>query len=134
MEKKKEGTIFNSSQEAFAKIAVLVLTFGISVLASLVDFKSCYITILVQACNNMYDFYRFTDNIRYSTKLKREAIAVIIAAIAAIIASVIGLLDLYPVMKSIKMKLFIIFLVTLPLIFIYNDYRINVKKENESEV
>ena len=133
MGERKIRTIYSSSKDAFVKMVVLVLTIGISILASLIDFKSCYITILVQACNNMYDFYQFTDNKRYTTMVKREAIAVIFSAIIAIVVSIIALLDLYVFMRTLWMKLLVIFLVTLPLIFVYNDYKMNVKKENEFE-
>lgn len=130
----KTDVIFLSSKEALIKIFVLVLTIGISILASLFDYKSCYITILVQACNNMYDFYRFTDNIHYTKMVKRESIAIIFFSIVAIIVSIIALLELYTIMKSMSVKLLAISFVTLPLVFVYNDYRINVKKENEAEV
>lgn len=130
----KTDVIFLSSKEALIKIFVLVLTIGISILASLFDYKSCYITILVQACNNMYDFYRFTDNIHYTKMVKRESIAIIFFSIVAIIVSIIALLELYTIMKSMCVKLLAISFVTLPLVFVYNDYRINVKKENEVEV
>lgn len=130
----KTDVIFLSSKEALIKIFVLLLTIGISILASLFDYKSCYITILVQACNNMYDFYRFTDNIHYTKMVKRESIAIIFFSIVAIIVSIIALLELYTIMKSMRVKLLAISFVTLPLVFLYNDYRINVKKENEAEV
>lgn len=129
MEEKKD-VIYLSSKEALVKIFVLVLTIGISILASLVDYKSCYITILVQACNNMYDFYQFTDNKKYATIVKREAIAVILFAI---IVSIVALLELYTVMQSIWIKLMAIFFVTIPLVVVYNDYRINIEKENNVE-
>ena len=45
----KRDVIYLSSNEALVKIFVLVLTIGISILASLLDYKSCYTTILVQA-------------------------------------------------------------------------------------
>lgn len=45
-----------------------------------------------------------------------------------------ALLELYAVMQSIWIKLIAISFVTIPLIVVYNDYRINVKKENELEV
>lgn len=133
MEDKKD-VIYLSSKEALVKIFVLVLTIGISLFASLVDDKSCYITILVQACNNMYDFYQFTDNKKYTTMVKRESIIVILFAIIAIIVSIIALLELYKIMQSIWIKLMAILLVTIPLAVIYNDYRINVDKENSEEV
>jgi len=126
----KKDVIYPSSKEALAKIFILVLTIGISILASLYDYKSCYITILVQACNNMYDFYQFTDNKKYTTMVKREAIAIILFAIIAIIVSIVALLELYLVMQSIWMKLLAISLVMIPLVVVYNDYRINVDKEN----
>lgn len=126
----KKDVIYPSSKEALAKIFILVLTIGISILASLYDYKSCYITILVQACNNMYDFYQFTDNKKYTTMVKREAIIIILFAIIAIIVSIVALLELYVIMQSIWMKLLAISLVMLPLAVVYNDYRINVDKEN----
>ena len=129
----KMDVIYFSSKEALIKIFVLVLTIGISIFASLIDYKSCYITILVQACNNMYDFYQFTDNKRYTTMVKRESITIIFFAIVAVIVSIVALLDLYEVMQSVWMKLLAISFVTLPLVVVYNDYRINVKKENEIE-
>ena len=98
---RKKDVIYLSSKEAFLKICVLALTIGISVVASLFDYKSCYVTILVQACNNMYDFYQFTDNKKYSTLVKRESIAIVLFAIIAIIVSVVAILELYVVMKSI---------------------------------
>lgn len=73
----KRDVIYLSSNEALVKIFVLVLTIGISILASLLDYKSCYTTILVQACNNMYDFYSFTDNKKYTTMVRRESIVII---------------------------------------------------------
>lgn len=133
MEEKKD-VIYLSSKEALVKIFVLVLTIGISIFASLFDYKSCYITILVQACNNMYDFYQFTDNKRYTTLVKRESIAIILFAIIAIIVSIVALLELYVIMRSIWIKLIAISFVTIPLVVIYNDYRINIEKENKLEV
>lgn len=99
--KEKKNVIYLSSKEALIKIFVLVLTIGISILASLFDYKSCYITILVQACNNMYDFYPFVDNKKYTTLVKRESIAVILFSIIAIIVSIVALLQLYSIMESI---------------------------------
>lgn len=131
--KEKKNVIYLSSKEALIKIFVLVLTIGISILASLFDYKSCYITILVQACNNMYDFYLFVDNKKYTTLVKRESIAVILFSIIAIIVSIVALLQLYSIMESIWMKLMAISFVTIPLVVIYNDYRINVEKENWQE-
>ena len=122
----KKDVIYISSKEALIKIFVLVLTIGISVLASMLDYKSCYVTILVQACNNMYDFYQYTDNKKYVTIVRRESIA--------IIGALMALLEFYAVMQSIWIKLIAISFVTIPLIVVYNDYRINVKKENELEV
>lgn len=130
----KKNEIYLSSQEALTKFFVLMLTVGISILASLVDYKSCYITILVQACNNVYDFYPFTDNTKYTTMVKREAIIVIFFAIISIIISIIALLDLYDIMETIVIKLLSILFVTIPLIVTYNDYVINVKKESQLEV
>lgn len=133
MEEKKD-VIYLSSKEALVKIFVLVLTIGISIFASLFDYKSCYITILVQACNNMYDFYQFTDNKRYTTLVKRESITIILFAIIAIIVSIVALLEMYIIMRSIWIKLIAISFVTIPLVVIYNDYRINIEKENQLEV
>ncbi|MFR5916075.1 MAG: hypothetical protein ACLUGJ_14150 [Blautia wexlerae] len=132
MEDKKE-LIYISSKEALIKIFVLALTIGISIMASLFDYKSCYVTILVQACNNMYDFYQFTDNKKYVTIVKREAIAVILFAIVAIIASIVALLDVVNIMRCIWIKMVVIAFVTIPLGVVYNDYRINVIKENQLE-
>lgn len=133
MEEKKQ-TIYSSSKGALTKLFILLLTLGISVLASLFDEKSCYITILVQACNNMYDFYQFTDNKKYVHLIKSEAIAVIFLSIVAIIVSIIALLDIYVIMQSIWIKLIAIFLVTIPLIVVYNDYKLNVIIEDDCEV
>lgn len=130
----KKDIIYFSSKEALTKIFVLVLTLGISIFASVLDDKSCYITILVQACNNIYDFYLFTDNKNYVQMIKREAITIIFLSIVAIIVSITAILGIYDVMQSIWIKLMAIFLVTIPLIVLYNDYKINVRKENESEV
>ena len=87
MEEKKE-IIFNSSQDALVKIFVLLLTLGISIFASFIDSKSCYITVLVQACNNIYDFYKFTNNKKYVAMVKRESIIVIMCSLVAIIVSI----------------------------------------------
>lgn len=133
MEEKRD-VIYISSKEALIKIFVLMLTIGISILASLLDYKSCYITILVQACNNMYDFYQFTDNKKYTTIVKREAITIIIFSIVAIIVSIVALLELYVIMQSIWIKLIAILFVTLPLIVVYNDYITNIYKENKLEM
>lgn len=81
----------------------------------------------------MYDFYPFVDNKKYTTLVKRESIAVILFSIIAIIVSIVALLQLYSIMESIWMKLMAISFVTIPLVVIYNDYRINVEKENWQE-
>lgn len=109
MEEKKD-VIYISSKEALIKIFVLVLTIGISIMASLFDYKSCYVTMV-----------------------KRESIAVIFFAIVAIIASIVALLDFINVMHFIWMKMLVIAFVTIPLVVVYNDYRINVIKENQLE-
>lgn len=132
MEEKKE-IIFNSSQDALVKIFVLLLTLGISIFASFIDSKSCYITVLVQACNNIYDFYKFTNNKKYVAMVKRESIIVIMCSLVAIIVSIIALLGVYEIMQHILMRVLSIFLVTIPIIVIYNDYKINVYRENEIE-
>ena len=82
----------------------------------------------------MYDFYQYTDNKKYVTIVRRESIAIIFFSIIAIIGAIMALLELYAVMQSIWIKLIAISFVTIPLIVVYNDYRINVKKENELEV
>lgn len=82
----------------------------------------------------MYDFYQFTDNKKYTTMVKRESITIILCAIFAIIVSIIALLKLYVIMQSIWIKLFAVFFVTIPLIVVYNDYKINIEKENDLEV
>lgn len=133
MEEKKE-IIFNSSQDALVKIFVLLLTLGISIFASFIDSKSCYITVLVQACNNIYDFYKFTNNKKYVAMVKRESIIVIMCSLVAIIiVPIIALLGVYEIMQHILMRVLSIFLVTIPIIVIYNDYKINVYRENEIE-
>lgn len=81
----------------------------------------------------MYDFYQFTDNKKYSTMVKRESIAIVWFAIIAIIVSIVAILELYVVMKSIWIKLLVIFFVTIPLAVVYNDYKINIEKENRAE-
>ena len=103
-------------------------------MASLLDYKSCYVTILAQAVNNMYDFYQFTDNKMYTTMVKREAIAIILFSAIAIIVSITGLVEINDIFKSIWVRLLIIAFVTIPLAVVYNDYKINVFKENELEV
>lgn len=81
----------------------------------------------------MYDFYQFTDNKKYSTMVKRESIAIVWFAIIAIIVSIVAILELYVVMKSIWIKLLVISFVTIPLAVVYNDYKINIEKENRAE-
>ena len=130
----KKDVIYLSSKEALTKIFVLVLTIGISVVASLFDYKSCYVTIVVQAVNNMYDFYQFTDNKKYTTMVKRESIVIVIFAIIAIRAAIVALLGISSIMKSIWIKLIVILFVTIPIGVVYNDYCINVMKENQQEV
>lgn len=130
----KKEYFYSSSREALTKFFVLLLTFGISIFASVYDYKSCYITILIQAINNTYDFYQYSDNTKNDKLIKREAIAIVLFSIVAVIVSIIAILELYDCMQSIWFKLFAVFLVTLPLVFVYNDYRRNVLRENGSEV
>lgn len=65
--------------------------------------------------------------------VKRESIAIVWFAIIAIIVSIVAILELYVVMKSIWIKLLVIFFVTIPLAVVYNDYKINIEKENRAE-
>lgn len=91
----KKESIYSSSQEAFWKIMVLVFSFGISIVASLLDDKSCYIAILVQAVNNIYDFYPMTNNRLYTKTVKNESMMICVCALVAIIYSILALLDMY---------------------------------------
>ena len=124
-------SIYSSSKEALLKLLMLFLTLGISVLASFLDEKSCYVTILVQAVNNLYDFYKTTDNTLYSKLVRRESIAVCMVGTIAIIYSIIALTGTYTWMSSMIAKLMGVLLVALPIIFIYYDYHLNIEKENE---
>ena len=126
----KKNMIYDSSQQAFWKLFILVLTLGISVLASLFDTKSCYITILVQACNNIYDFSAYIDNLKYNKIIKRESIAVLMFSLIAGVFSVIGLLGIYAFMECMIIKLVGIFFVALPLAVVYYDYKMNIGREN----
>ena len=127
----KIDSIYGSSREALLKLMILLLTLGISVLASFLDEKSCYVTILVQAVNNLYDFYKTTDNKLYDKVVKRESITVCVFAVIAIIYSIVALIGSYDVLSNMLAKLIGVFLVALPLIFIWYDYRLNVMKEDE---
>lgn len=127
----KQDVIYSSSQKAFWKLFILVLTLGISIIASLFDMKSCYITILVQSCNNIYDFAPFTNNIKYNVIIKRESIFVIFSSLAAAILSIIALLGAYAFTRYIWIKLLGIFCVSIPLAVVYYDYKMNIKKESE---
>lgn len=130
----KRDTIYSSSNDAFWKSVILVLTLGISVLASFIDTKSCYVTVCVQAVNNMYDFYRFTDNKLYEKEISSRTKIIIIFSVIAIIASIIGMINIYPkITQNIWGKLISILLVALPLVIVYGDYKINIEKENETE-
>ena len=126
----KRSTIYFSSKEALAKIFVLTLTIGISILASFIDNKSCYITIFVQAFNNIYDFYPYADNTKNTSVVKTESIIVIFFSIVAIVASITALSDVYTAMNATWMKLICIFLVVIPLFVVFSDYKLNIKKEN----
>lgn len=97
----KKESIYSSSQEAFWKIMVLVFSFGISIVASLFDDKSCYIAILVQAVNNIYDFYPMTDNRLYAKTVKKESMGICVCALIAIIYSILALLGMYQWMNHI---------------------------------
>ena len=129
----KKEVMYNSSKEALIKLFVLLLTIGISVIASVFDYKACYATILVQACNNMYDFYPFTDNTKYKTMVKRGAIAVVVFSIISVILAIAALLEVTKIMKILWIKLIVVSFVTIPVLFVYNDYKKNVNKENEQE-
>lgn len=130
MEEKKD-IIYSSSQQALWKIFILMLTLGISILASLIDAKSCYVTVLVQACNNVYDFAPSTNNKKYNKIIKRESIGVILLALLAVILSIVGLLGTYTFTNNIFIRLLGILFVAFPLAVVYYDYRMNVEKENK---
>ena len=129
----KKDSIYNSSREAFLKLLMLFLTLGISVLASFIDKNSCYVTILVQAVNNLYDFYKTTDNTLYEKVVKRESIAVCIFAVISIIYAIVALIGTYSWMSKMIAKLIGVFFVSIPFIFIVYDYHLNIIKENEVE-
>lgn len=130
----KKNTIYPSSNEAFLKLVVLVVTLGISVLASIFDTKSCYVTVCVQVVNNLYDFYRFTDNKHYTKEITRRVKIMVILSVIALIVSIIGMINIYPAFTtSIFGKLFSILLVAAPLCVVYGDHKLNIEKEDESE-
>ena len=127
----KRDSIYNSSQGALLKFFTLSMTLGISVLASFFDDKSCYVTILVQAVNNLYDFYETTNNILYDKVIRTESIVVCASSVLAICYSIIALTDIYAWMSGMIAKLFGVLLVALPIAFLYYDYHLNILKEDE---
>lgn len=130
----KKDTIYSSSNEAFLKLIVLLVTLGISLLASFIDTKSCYITVCVQVVNNLYDFYQFADNKVYVKEITRLVKVMLILSVIALIVSIIGMINIYPSFTTnILGKLFSILLVTAPLYVVYGDHKLNIKKEDESE-
>lgn len=126
----KKESIYSSSQEAFWKIMVLVFSFGVSIVASLLDDKSCYIAILVQAVNNIYDFYPMTNNRLYTKTVKNESMMICVCALVAIIYSILALLDMYLWMNHIFFKILGIILVSIALYVIWSDYQVNIEKED----
>ena len=126
----KKESIYSASQEAFWKIMVLVFSFGISIVASLLDDKSCYIAILVQAVNNIYDFYPMTNNRLYTKTVKNESMMICVCALVAIIYSILALLDMYLWMNHIFFKILGIILVSIALYVIWSDYQVNIEKED----
>lgn len=133
-ENMKKDTIYSSSNEAFLKLIVLLVTLGISLLASFIDTKSCYITVCVQVVNNLYDFYQFADNKVYVKEITRLVKVMLILSVIALIVSIIGMINIYPSFTTnILGKLFSILLVTAPLYVVYGDHKLNIKKEDESE-
>lgn len=130
----KKDTIYSSSNEAFLKLIVLVITLGISVLSSFFDTKSCYVTVCVQAVNNLYDFYRFVDNKQYVKEITRLVKIVMVLSAIALIVSIIGMINIYPAFTSnICGKLFSISLAAAPLYVVYGDHKLNIKKEDKTE-
>lgn len=130
----KKDTIYSSSNEAFLKLIVLVVTLGISVLASFIDTKSCYVTVCVQVVNNLYDFYRFADNKLYVKEITRRVKVMVVLSVIALIVSIIGMINIYPAFTTnIWGKLFSILLVAVPLYVVYGDHKLNIKKEDELE-
>ena len=127
----KRDIIFLSSQQALWKLFILALTLSISIIASLIDSKSCYVTILVQACNNVYDFAPTTDNKQYNKIIKRESIAVIVLALCSVVLSITGLLGIYGFTEWMWIRILGIFFVAFPLAVVYYDYNMNVEKENK---
>lgn len=131
--REKKDQFYDSSSQSFWKLIVIFATLLISIVASVFDAPSCYVTVIVQGINNIYDFAPFIENKKYSKKIKNESIGAIIAAVLAIIASIAGLFGKYAFMNTIIARLICIFLVALPLLFIYNDYKLNIKKEDKGE-
>lgn len=130
----KRDTIYSSSNEAFLKLIVLVLTLGISVMASFIDTKSCYVTVCVQAVNNLYDFYQFVDNKQYSREITRQVKAIMFLSVVALIVSIIGMINIYEAFTtSIIGKLGSVLLVAAPLCVVYGDHQLNIIKEDETE-
>ena len=130
----KRDTIYSSSNEAFLKLIVLVLTLGISVMASFIDTKSCYVTVCVQAVNNLYDFYQIVDNKQYSREITRQVKAIMFLSVVALIVSIIGMINIYEAFTtSIIGKLGSVLLVAAPLCVVYGDHQLNIIKEDETE-
>lgn len=125
-------TYLTKTSSTFWKFFILTLTLGISILASLYDTKSCYITILVQACNNIYDFAPSATSLRYNDIIRKESICAIYTSLASGILSVIAILKTYAITESMGMKLLGIFCVAIPLAFIYSDYKLNISNEKIS--
>ena len=64
--KEKKDQFYDSSSQSFWKLIVIFSTLLISIVASVFDTPSCYVTVIVQGINNIYDFAPFIENKKYS--------------------------------------------------------------------
>ncbi|MCM1287500.1 MAG: hypothetical protein NC240_04250 [Clostridium sp.] len=122
-----EITICETSLADLKKIGFLIAIIIISFATGAVDVKSLYAVVLIQSLGNIDTFTDIYCNPLLNKKAKKLVAALVILSIIAGTTSLVYWYNAWTWMECIVVRSVFVIIVSLPVLFWYRDYKLNVE-------
>lgn len=123
-----EITICETSLADLKKIGFLIAIIIISFATGAVDAKSLYAVVLIQSLGNIDTFTDIYCNPLLNKKTKKLVAALVILSIIVCAISLVYWYNSWAWMSCIVVQSIFVIIVSLPVLFWYRDYKLNVEK------
>lgn len=123
-----EITICETSLADLKKIGFLIAIIIISFATGTVDAKSLYAVVLIQSLGNIDTFTDIYCNPLLNKKTKKLVAALVILSIIVGAISLVYWYNSWAWMSCIVVQSIFVIIVSLPVLFWYRDYKLNVEK------